>query len=204
MSMGTPDVEKTVVGKIGNVYVVDHGTTAPFTIPPDATVDVDTALSAAWLAGNLGYLHEEDTPTFKQDRSNERISAWQRAGGLLRNLLTEKINSVTFTCREWNRGTWALLEPGTTYTTGANGTVSLSIPGTTTNSPKAALFEIQDIDFGTKIRWYVPRVTVSEVGDLKFVGNDTGNSQVTFEFEEDVSGNPLYYIATNHLGMVTA
>jgi hypothetical protein len=197
-----PNVDNTLVGKIGSVYVVPHGTAHPFTVPVDATVDVATALPAAWLAGNLGYLHEEDTPTFTQDRTTNRISAWQLDGGLLRSLLSQKVRSVAFTCREWNRDVWDLLEPGTTYTAGANGTVSLSIPDAGGNPPKAALFEIEDTDFDVKLRWYVPRVTVSEVGDLQFTGTDTGNTQITFEFEND--GTSLYYIATNHPGMVTA
>lgn len=198
-----PTVANTLVGKIGNVYVVPYGTAAPFTIPPNSGVDVTAALSATWLGGNLGYLHEEDTPTFSQDRTNNRISAWQLDGGLLRNLLSQKIRSVQFTCREWNRDVWDLLEPGTTYTTGAAGTVSLSIPDAGGNPPKAALFEIEDTDFDIRLRWYVPRVTVSEVGDLQFVGTDTGNTQVTFEFEAD-SASGLYFIATNHPGMVNA
>lgn len=51
-----PIVANTVVGKYGNVYVVPYGTTAPFTVPPNSTVNVNSALPAAWLAGNLGYL----------------------------------------------------------------------------------------------------------------------------------------------------
>ena len=198
-----PTVANTLVGKIGNVYVVPYGTTAPFTVPVDSSVDVTAALPAAWLAGNLGYLHEEDTPTFSQDRTNNRISAWQLDGGLLRNLLSQKIRSAAFTCREWNRDVWEMLEPGTTYTTGANGTVSMSIPDAGGNPPKAALFEIEDTDFDTKLRWYVPRVTVSEVGDLQFVGADTANIQITFEFEADQASG-LYFIATNHPGTVNA
>lgn len=198
-----PTVANTLVGKIGNVYVVPYGTAAPFTIPPNSGVDVTAALSATWLGGNLGYLHEEDTPTFSQDRTNNRISAWQLDGGLLRNLLSQKIRSVQFTCREWNRDVWDLLEPGTTYTAGTGGTVSMSIPDAGGNPPKAALFEIEDTDFDIRLRWYVPRVTVSEVGDLQFVGTDTGNTQVTFEFEADNAAG-LYFIATNHPGMVTA
>lgn len=196
-------VESTLVGKIGNIYVVPHGTAAPFTVPVDATVDVNAALPAAWLAGNLGYLHENDTPSFKQDRTNNRVSAWQLDGGLLRNLLSQKIRSATFTCREFNRNTWDLVEPGTTYTAGANGTVSLTIPRSGGNPPKAALFEIEDTDFGVKLLWYVPRVTVSDVGDLQFMGTDTGNTQITFEFEDDLDAG-LYFIATDHPGMVTA
>lgn len=202
--MGAPDVEKTFVGKIGNIYVVPYGTAAPFTVPPDAAVNVASALPAAWLAGNLGYLHEEDTPTFRQDRTNTRISAWQLAGGLLRNLLSSKVNSVQFTCREWNRATWDLVEPGTTYVTGAGGTVSLSIPATGSNAPKAALFELEDVDFGAKARIYVPRCTVSEVGDFKALGTDTANTQITFEFEKDDTSTQLYYVVTNHPGLVTA
>lgn len=197
-----PNVDATLVGKIGNVYVVPYGTAAPFTVPVDNTVDVTAALPGTWLDNNLGYLHEEDTPSFSQDRTNNRISAWQLDGGLLRNLLSQKIRSVQFTCREFNRHVWDLIEPGTTYTTGANGTISLSIPKAGGNPPKGALFEIEDTDFGVKLWWYVPRVTVSEVGDLQFVGTDTGNVQVTFEFEDDLDS--LYFIATNHPGMVTA
>jgi hypothetical protein len=197
-----PQVENTIVGKIGNVYVVPHGTAHPFTIPPDSSVDVTDALPPAWVAANLGYLHEEDTPTFTQDRTTNRVSAWQLNGGLLRSLLSGKIRSVQFTCREFNRGVWDLVEPGTTYTDGANDTVVLSIPRAGGNPPKGALFEIEDTDFGVKLWWYVPRVTVSEVGDIQFTGTDTGNTQVTFEFEDDQ--DDLYYIATNHPGMAAA
>jgi hypothetical protein len=194
-----PTVDNTLVGKIGSIYVVPHGTAAPFTVPPDSLVDVSATLPSAWLDGNLGYIHEEDTPNFGQDRSNQRVSAWQLDGGLLRNLLTQKVRSVQFTCREFNRDVWNLVEPGTTYTNGANGTVTLSIPKAGGNPPKAALFEIEDTDFGTKLLWYVPRVSVSEVGELQFTGSDTGNTQVTFEFEDDL--DDLYYIATDHPGM---
>jgi hypothetical protein len=197
-----PVVENTLVGKIGNVYVVPHGTAHPFTVPADSSVDVTAALPAAWQAGNLGYLHEEDTPAFSQDRTINRVSAWQLDGGLLRSLLSMKIRAAQFTVREFNRGVWDLVEPGTVYTDGANDTVTLSIPDAGGNPPKAVLFEIEDTDFGTKLWWYVPRVTVSEVGDLQFTSTDTGNTQITFEFENDLSS--LYFIATNHPGMAAA
>lgn len=199
-----PNVANTVVGKYGNVYVVPHGTTAPFTIPPNATVNVNSALPAAWLAGNLGYLHEEDTPTLGFDTSTERVGAWQLPGGTLRNLLTGKVRSMQLTCREFNRDVWELVEPGTTYTAGASGTVTATIPAVATNPPKAGLFEIQDLDFAVKLLIYVPRLSVSELGELQFVGNDTGNMQITFEFEQTSDTDPPYYIATNHPGLVNA
>jgi len=194
-----PTVENTLVGKIGNVYVLPHGSAHPFTLPADSSVDVTAALPSTWSDANLGYLHEEDTPTFSQDRTINRIGAWQLDGGLLRSILSMKIRSAQFTLREFNRSVWDLVEPGTTYTNGANGTVTLSIPRNGGNPPKAALFEIEDTDFDVKLLWYVPRCTVSEVGDLQFTGTDTGNIQVTFDFEDDLA--ELYYIATNHPGM---
>lgn len=199
-----PVVENTVVGKYGNVYIAPFGTAAPFTVPADATVDVTAALPSAWTASNLGYLHEEDTPTLSFDTTNERVSAWQLNGSTLRSLLTGKVRSIQFTCREFNRKVWGLVEPGTTYTVGANGTVTATIPPSASNPPKAALFEIQDLDFDVKLLVYVPRLTVSEIGDLQFVTSDTANTQLTFEFEQETDTSPPYYIATNHPGLVNA
>ena len=199
-----PVVENTVVGKYGNVYIAPFGTAPPFTVPADATVDVDSALPPAWTAANLGYLHEEDTPTLSFDTTTERVSAWQLQGATLRSLLTMKVRSIQFTCREFNRKVWNLVEPGTTYTPGANGTVTATIPATASNPPKAGLFEIQDLDFGVKLLVYVPRLTVSELGDLQFNNSDTANTQITFEFEQETDTAPPYYIATNHPGLVNA
>lgn len=197
------DVDFTVVGKYGNVHVVPHGTAPPFTVPADASVDVEAALSAAWLAGNLGYLHEDDTPVISFDTTTSRIKAWQTTGSTLRNLLTGKVRSIKFTCREFNRRTWGLVEPGTTYTPGANGTVTATVPAQASNPPKGGLFDIQDLDFGVRLKIYVPRLVVSEIGDLKFGNSDTANTQLTFEFEQDDDSTPPYYIATNHPGLVT-
>lgn len=199
-----PTVANTVVGKYGNVYLVPYGTIPPFTIPPNSTVNVNSALPAAWTAGNLGYLHEEDTPTIAFDTTNERVSAWQLNGATLRNLLTGKVRSIQFTCREFNRKVWDIVEPGTTYTAGASGTVTATIPAVATNPPKAGLFEIQDLDFAVKLLIYVPRLTVSELGELQFVTNDTANTTMTFEFEQAADTDPPYYIATNHPGLVNA
>lgn len=197
-----PTVANTLVGKIGNVYVAPFGTAAPFTVPPNSSVDAGAlTLPAPWTAGNLGYIHEDDTPTFSWDISSTQLTAWQLNGSLLRNLQTGKARSVKFTCREFNKNVWNQVEPGTTYTAGANGTTTLTIPDSSANPNKAGLVEIQDLDFGIKLYIYVPSVNVSEIGDMKPGNADTMNTQLTWMFMSNGAGLPLYYIATNHPGM---
>jgi hypothetical protein len=202
--MPAADVQNTVVGKIGNIYVPPFGTAPPFTTPPDATVDVNAAIPPAWQAYNLGFLHEDDTPRFSFDITTGRIKAWQTAGNTMRTFQNGKVRAVQFTCREFNRRVWNLVEPGTTYTPGANGTVTATIPASGGNPPKAGLVEIFDLDFGIKLLVYVPRLSVTNIGELKPSGSDSMNTQLTLEFEQDTASTPPYYIATNHPGLVTA
>lgn len=195
-------VGNTFIGKVGDIYVVPFGTAAPFTIPPDNTNDVTAALPAAWLDGELGYLHEDDTPVFSNDITTERIGAWQIDGGTLRTTRTQRARTVTFTCRELNRNTWGLIEPGSSYTAGAAGNTTVAVPSTGGNPPLALLFDIQDTDLGNRIKIYIPRATVTEIGDLQYVNADTANVVVTFEMENNDT-DTLYYVLTSADGLVT-
>lgn len=195
-------VNNTFVGKIGDIYVTPFGTAAPFTVPPGATNDVAAAIPAAWLAGELGYLSEDDTPVFSNDITTERLSAWQRDGATLRTLRTQRARTVTFTCRELNRNTWGLIEPGSSYTAGVAGSATVSVPVLGGNPPLALLFDIQDTDLGNRMRIYIPRATVTEIGDLQYVNADTANVVVTFEMENNDT-DTLYYVLTSADGLVT-
>jgi len=199
--MAIPSADNTIVGKIGTVYAVAYGTTPPFTLPPPGSLDI-MAMSppAGWLAGNLGYLHEDDTPEFTKQKDTQRISAWQLNGQTLRVLQSGQVRTIAFTAREWNRNTWALLEPGTTYTAGVNGTTSLSIPVAGSDPPKAWLIEVQDLDLGMKLWWYVPKASVTQVGGIKLSRTNTANIPLTLEFEQDAGATQLYYVVANHDG----
>ncbi|ALG06851.1 hypothetical protein [Kibdelosporangium phytohabitans] len=196
-----PSTSGLLVGKIGSIMIAPYGTTAPFTIPPSGSFDIAAAvLPGAWTAADLGYLHEDDTPEFGFDASSSTITAWQANGNVLRTLLNSKIRSVKFSCREFNRRVWALQEPGTVWTTGANGSYSASIPANGGNPPRAGLFELNDLDVGFKVWWYIPRMTVSAFGAFKAANQDTMNAQFTLNFEAVNSTDPLYYLAGNHPG----
>lgn len=193
--------DELFVGKVGNVYMPAYGTAAPFTLPPAGSFDIAAAtLSAPWLAADLGYLHEDDTPEFAFDTNTTNITAWQADGNVLRTLLNNKIRSVKFTCRAFNRRVWEIMEPGTTWTTGTNGSYSASIPSNGGNPPRSGLFEIRDLDTGVKVWWHIPRMTVSSMGTFKAANTDTMNAQFTLNFEVVDSTSPLYYVVGNHLG----
>lgn len=199
-----PTSANTVASKVGNVYVVPFGTTAPFTVPPVNTFDISAAtLSAAWLAGNLGYINETDTPTLGLTPTTKQITAWQLNGNIMRVLQTGKVRSVKFTCREINKNVWGLIEPGSTYLDAANGSSVITVPNASTNPNKAALIEIQDLDQAMKMWIYVPMVQISALGDLKFDPTDTANEQLTFDFLSPTgnSTDPLYYVASNAPGL---
>lgn len=199
-----PTTANTIAGKVGNVYVVPYGTTAPFTVPPSGTFDITAAtLTTTWQNGNLGYLHEDDTPAFSFDLKTQPIISWQTVGNPIRILQTGKARSVKFTVREVNRNVWGLIEPGSTYTAGANGSDTVTVPNSATNADKAALFEVQDLDFNMKMWIYIPKINVTAIGDLKFDRQDTANVQLTFNFlsPTGLTTDPLYYVASNHPGL---
>lgn len=197
----TSSVDELLVGKVGNIYMPAYGTTAPFTLPPSGSFDIAAAvLAAAWLNADLGYLHEDDTPEFGFDTNTTTITAWQANGNVLRTLLNQKVRSVKFTARAFNRRVWDIMEPGTVWTTGANGSYTGSIPSNGGNPPRAGLFEISDIDTSVKVWIYVPRLTVSAIGGFKAANTDTMNANLTLNFEAVDSVSPLYYVAGNHGG----
>lgn len=193
-----------LVGKVGNVYMPAYGTTAPFTLPPAGSFDITAAaLAAAWTNADLGYLHEDDTPEFAFDTNTTTITAWQANGNVLRTLLNNKIRSVKFTVRAFNRRVWDIMEPGTVWTTGTNGSYSGSIPSNGGNPPRAGLFEISDLDQAVKVWFYVPRLTVSAIGGFKAANTDTMNAQLTLNFETVNSTDALYYVVGNHAGFAS-
>lgn len=193
-----------LVGKIGNVMMPALGTTAPFTLPPSASFDIAAAsLAAPWTAADLGYLHESDTPEFGFATNNTTITAWQANGNVVRTLLTSKVRSVKFKLRAFNRRGWEIMEPGTVWTAGLNGSYSGSIPANGGNPPRAALFEIIDLDASVKVWWYIPRMTVAAIGTFKAANADTMNAELTLNFEVVNSTDPLYYVVGNHPGFAS-
>jgi len=207
MATTAPNVENTIVGKVGNVYVTAHGTPPPFPLPPEHEgFDITSAqLPEVWTAGNLGYLSEADTPTFGFALTTKEISAWQLNGNTLRVLQTAKVRTVKFTVREVNRTTWGLIEPGSRYTDGTNGSSIVTVPNADINPDRAGLFEIQDLDYGVTVWIYVPRMNIKTIGDMKFDPTDTANSQLEFDFLPDrgLPSDDLYYIASNHPGLAS-
>lgn len=194
----------TLAGKVGSVYIVPFGTAAPFTIPPSASFDAtNVTLPAAWSNGDLGYLHEDDTPTMHWDYKTQPIAAWQTNGNPFRILAQSKVRGIKFTCREINKPVLGLVEPGATFTAGAAGSNTVTVPNSTTNPDKAGLFKIQDLDLSTFMWIYIPKLNITDIGDLKFDRQDTANTQLTFQFlsPTGLTTDPLYYIASNHAGL---
>lgn len=199
-----PSTLNTFNGKVGNVYVTPFGTAAPFTVPPVNTFDITAAtLAAAWTNGNLGYLHEADTPTLGNALSTKQLTAWQLGGNILRVLSTGKIRTIKFTCREINKNVWNQFEPGSSYLDAANGSSVVTVPNASTNPYRAALIEVQDLDQSQKMWVYAPMAQISAIGDLKFDQQETTNAQLTFTFlsPTGLSTDPLYYVASNAPGL---
>jgi hypothetical protein len=199
-----PSTLNTLNGKIGNVYVTPFGTAAPFTVPPVVGFDITAAsLAAAWTNGNLGYLHEADTPTLGNALSTKQLTAWQLGGNILRVLSTGKIRTVKFTCREINKNVWNQFEPGSSFLDAANGSSVVTVPNASTNPYRAGLIEVQDLDQSQKLWVYIPMMQISALGDMKFDPQETTNEQLTFTFlsPTGLSTDPLYYVASNAPGL---
>lgn len=176
------DTDEIVVGANGAVYVGPVGTTGP--------TDIATALNAGFL--NLGYANE-DGVTITPGMDLNEIRAWQSFYPVRRNV-TNRTLEIGVSLLQWNEETIKLAFGGGSVATTAGP------PAYYTYTPP----DPEDLDYramvltwidGTKdYRLHIPKVLVTDVGDIPINRSDPSGLQLTFALEATDGVSPFTLI----------
>jgi hypothetical protein len=159
-----------------NVEVAATGAVMMSTVGATAPTNATAAWSTAWL--DLGYLNEDgvsENPLLE----SEEIKAWQ-AGAVVRKVITGSGLEFSFTAIETNLRTLELFYPGSTVV-GASTTIKLPVA-----TPKALGFDI--VDGNKRIRIVVPKLQISERGEISYVNGSPIAYPITVAVEPDAAG----------------
>lgn len=159
------DADNITVAGTGSVYLGPVGTTGP--------TDIATALDAAFL--DLGYT-SEDGVTLTPGHDINEIRAWQSKYPV-RRVVTGRSLDIEFTALEWTQAAVEAAFGGGSWAT-ATGVHTYTPPDSDDALYERAL--VVEWADGTKVtRLHVPKVMVSDVGDITFVGEDAAGFPLT-------------------------
>ena len=161
------DASKILYAGDGEVYLAAVGTAMPS--------DVATALSATWLAGGLGFMAEGGVTT-SADIATTEVKAWQTA-----DPIDERVESRTIMVQagilQFNSLAFQQVFAGGTWT----GTTLRTFVPPTGSAPFYQAMVVETIEATKKQRWCIPKVAVSETGELKLDRPEVANAAVTWK-----------------------
>lgn len=171
--MGAPtttalDSDQLVVGTAHGpgIYLADTGATPP--------ADADAAWPAAW--NSMGYA-TEDGVTLANSTDTEDINAWQ-ALGALRTLITGRTVTVAMQLMQWNSQNLALYWDVDQPTIQADGTFKFDVRSDQAGRRHAIGVDVRDGD--NVVRYVLPRVQLSDAGDMQFQRSAAALLDLTF------------------------
>lgn len=177
----TPRNPDTIpVAANGDVYVARYS--------PSLQLPTD-ALTAPTLDFNaLGYTSEEGV-TFGVETETAEIPAWQSLQPVRKPVTGQEI-TANFELLEWNSETLVLAFGGGNFEDNGDGTWSFTLP----KSDERIQFSIiiDALDGLYRYRIILPRVTVEDLDDINFRGDDNAGLGVTVTALPDIAGEPLY------------
>ena len=133
------------------------------------------ALPAAW--STLGYL-SEDGVTLSQSTTSEDIYPWQGRSPV-RSMITERSVSMDFSMFEFNEQNLQLYYG---MPVGAEGTATGWSLDVSSNAPAQIYsFCIDVADLDVTVRYYIPRGTLSDAGDLEITDSGVMALPVTLK-----------------------
>ena len=171
-----------VVAGSGKVYIAVTTTVAP--------TNYTTALNAAFLAGELGFISDEGA-TFTEGRDIVDINVWQSLYPA-RKLETGRTVDISFAVREFNKravefalgGTVAVNAAEWKYTPPAAGTVNL----------KSMVMEWTDGSKGYRL--YVPTGLVTAPVETALTRTAAADLPITFSATDPGTGVSIYTLFT--------
>ena len=135
------------------IWMAPVGTTAP--------TDATTALAAEW--STLGYL-SEDGVTLSQSTNSEDIYPWQGRSPV-RTMNTERNLSMEFSMFEFNEQNLQLYFGMEQAKQGSADSWSLNVVSNAPSQIYSFVIDVADLD--VKVRYYIPRGSLSDAGDLE-------------------------------------
>lgn len=149
------------------IWMAPVGTAAP--------TDATSALAAPW--STLGYL-SEDGVTLSQSTNSEDIYPWQGRSPV-RTMITERNLAMEFSMFEFNEQNLQLYFGMEQATAGDANSWSLNV---VSNAPAQIYsFCIDVADLGVKVRYYIPRGSLSDAGDLEITDSGVMALPVTLK-----------------------
>jgi hypothetical protein len=181
---GWNDPAETIVAGTGQVYVAPTGTAEP--------ANVDSALNAAFQG--LGY-HTEEGVSVNKTLEIVEFKAWQSRYAIRRERDTEEFQ-LTFVLEQWNEVTTPLAFGGGEIVPLGGDQFKFVPPGDDDSLDERALVcDVQDGD--RKIRFVVPRGTVTEGVESSFQRTEMANLPITFKALEPEDAGDAWYFLTN-------
>lgn len=185
----TVNASNVIAGKplaSGGVLVAPTGSTAP--------TDATTALDAAYVA--LGYVGE-DGLTEATERSTDKVRAW--GGDTVKVLQTEFAATYSFTLLETLSGDVLATVYGEDNVTSTDDSHAVLI-NSKELPEQAFVFEIRDGD--SRVRIYVPKGRVTEVGEVTYSDSEVVGYALTVEafYDADLGANAIKYIDGDGVG----
>lgn len=160
-----------------------------------APADATTELGAGWTA--LGYVGE-DGLTEGTERSTDKVRAW--GGDTVKVLQTDFAVTYSFTLLETLNGEVlkTVYGEGNVTTTGDSHAIKINsdeLP------EKAFAFEIKDGD--ARVRIFVPKGKVTEVGEVTYSDSDVVGYSLTVEafYDATLGANAVKYIDADGSGV---
>jgi len=152
------------------IWIAPEGTAAP--------TDTTTAPAAEW--STLGYL-SEDGVTFGVSTDSESITPWQSRSPV-RTIITGRELTVDFTMLEFNAQNVALYfsQDAPVETAGA---FALDVRSDGSSKTHCILVDVKDGDH--VVRYFFPRATLSEAGDIEVTQSGAIGLPVTMQALDD-------------------
>lgn len=172
----------------GEVYVAPVGTTMP--------TDVTTALAVTWIG--LGYTTPDGVRLSPSMDIND-IDAWQSLYPIDKRVSSRDLQ-IGFSLLQVNKETFKLTFGGGTWST-VTGTHKFVPPAPEAIDYRAVVVEL--IDGANKTRVLVPKVMVSDPGELQIRRSEPAAIDITLSLVTTGSGDP-YNVLSNDAKFATA
>ena len=149
------------------IWMAPVGTSAP--------TDATSALAADW--STLGYL-SEDGVTLSQSTNSEDIYPWQGRSPV-RTMITERNLALEFSMFEFNEQNLQLYFGMEQATQGTADSWSLNVVSNAPAQIYSFVIDVADLD--VKVRYYIPRGSLSDAGDLEITDSGVMALPVTLK-----------------------
>jgi hypothetical protein len=174
------DTDQILVAGTGRVMVAPVGTTAP--------TDITTAWAAGWV--DLGYT-TDDGVVLSPSREVTEIFAWQAVIPVRRIKTSDQLN-IGLTLLQLTQQAVQLAFGGGSFAAGTG--ITTYTPGSAGDIYERAL-GIEGTDGDRTIRVVIPRVDVSEVGDIPITRTGAAQVPLTFAMLTPSSGARFTIVA---------